>query len=285
MEILANVRDTRKSSLILILNITLFILLQDLALADISSSNNSTQNRILLLKNNLSHFDVVQFNHFFKKCNFKSCLCSFHAKSKRYYLYCNDASMKSIPDFTWSNRSDLIFSKLDFSLSGVKNITATDFDSLKLDITEADMPLNLSQLQSDSFEEILDHLKSNMNPTYHIDLDNIEHIESGSFQQLIANSIKLASETIYSTKTDFLFLKIRFQNSRFDYQMYAEPFRGLIAKQVHFKNIANSYLHESLFTKSIISEILITDSPGFIGFVSNRDRVESLLHKLTILNR
>ena len=285
MEILTNVKAIQKYIQILALNLVLSILLQSLVSAEIKTSNNSTYNRIILLKENLSRFDVIQFNHFFKKCNFKSCLCSFHAKSKRYYLYCNDKNVKSIPDFTLQNRSDLIFSKLDFSLSGVKNITAHDFDSLKLDISETDMPFNLSQLRSDSFEEILGHLKKNMNPTYHLDFDNIEHIESGSFKNLITNSIKLASESIYTKNTDFLFLKIRFQNSRFKYNRYAEPFRGLVAKQIHLKNIKNNYMYESVFSESVISEILITDSSSLIGFVSNRNRVESLLHKLTILNR
>jgi hypothetical protein len=61
---------------------------------------------------------------YYKSCDFKNCLCSYNKETNRYYLYCNDPNLTKIPDFTVGNRSNLIFTKLDFSNSGIERIAS-----------------------------------------------------------------------------------------------------------------------------------------------------------------
>ncbi len=135
---------------------------------------------------------------------------------------------------------------------------------------------------------MLDHLKKTMIPIYHLDFDGIEMIQNGVFQDLILNSIKINSEAIQKPN-DFLLLKIRFQNSLFDYSNVpmAQPFMGLLAKKLYFTNIRNAFISDSIFFGSIISEIIIENSPEFMGFFSpDRDSLRNvLLHKFAIFNR
>ena len=70
----------------------------------------------------LFHLNVAQSNTY-KNCYFKGCLCSFKSDTDRYYLYCNDPKLKSIPDFSMRNRSSLVFAKLDFTRSGITQIS------------------------------------------------------------------------------------------------------------------------------------------------------------------
>ncbi len=141
---------------------------------------------------------------------------------------------------------------------------------------------------TEHFETMLDHLKKTMIPIYHLDFDGIEFIGDGAFQSLLINSIKLNSEVI-EKPNDFLLLKIRFQNSLFDYYNLptAQPFRGLLAKKLYFTNIRNAFIADSVFFGSIISEMFIENSANFMGFSSSdKDRLSNiLLHKLTVFNR
>jgi len=58
-----------------------------------------------------------------KSCDFKRCLCSYNRASDRHYLYCNDPDTVTLPDFSINNRSSLTFAKLDFTNSGIRNIS------------------------------------------------------------------------------------------------------------------------------------------------------------------
>ncbi len=58
-----------------------------------------------------------------KNCDFKRCLCSYNRATDRHYLYCNDPDTVTLPDFSINNRSSLTFAKLDFTNSGIRNIS------------------------------------------------------------------------------------------------------------------------------------------------------------------
>jgi len=120
-----------------------------------------------------------------------------------------------------------------------------------------------------------------MPPTYHLDFDNVNHIETGAFRDLVINSFKLASKKIGS---NYLHLNLRLQNSRFNYTARERPFQGLIAKELHLKNVSDSFLMESIFRGSIFSEMTIENSPDLTGFLIIDSNLSSgvLLHKLTI---
>lgn len=160
------------------------------------------------------------------------------------------------------------------------------FNSLKLDVSASNPVSDLKNFRNERFETLLEHLKKTMIPIFHLDFDNIYYISDGSFHELVINSIKLASAK-NGILNDFLMLKVRFQNSRFNYSAAARPFRGLMAKQLYFNNITNALIMESIFSESIVSEMLIENSPDLVSFVRAGDNELSnvLLHKLSIVNR
>lgn len=158
---------------------------------------------------------------------------------------------------------------------------------MKLDISNGNSSAETitEQLKTETFETVLEHLKKSMPPTYHLDFDNVKHIESGAFRDLVINSFKLISKRIGS---NYLRLNVRFKNSRFNYTAKEKPFHGLIAKELHLKNISDSFLMESIFGGSVISEMIIENSRDLTGFLiidSNHSTAGILLHKLKIYKR
>lgn len=219
----------------------------------------------------------------FNKCNglFGGCLCSFDKDIKRFFLYCNDPSIKRFPHFPTAYSlyetelqdsglsADLIFSKFDFRGSMIRRIKKQDFEGVKFDFYKRkNFKLNQIRSNSSSFESILDELKKSVLPIYHLDFDNIVDISEGAFEDFVLRSTILSTELQKNTvMTDNLLLKIRLSNSKLVLSPKKKPFRGLLALELTFDNLLNDFLINSMFDFSEISEFSIENSPNFIGFI------------------
>ena len=227
---------------------------------------------------------------------FPSCICSFQEDIQRYFLYCNDPSLKRIPDFKsiyhkfeqFKKNRTLIFSKIDFSQSGIKRIKKGSFDYIQFDllnphIDTIDIQLNEFESGVSSFENYVEHLKQIIVPMYHLEFDNIEEIDDGSFEIFVANSVKLNHEmknkslvlpkiniSAISAAYDIL-LKLKFNRPIFNFVANRKPFFGLKALQFHINEMINEYLSNSIFDQSFISELFIENSMNFVGFVDLND--------------
>lgn len=219
----------------------------------------------------------------FKKCNalFAQCLCSFNHDIQRFFLYCNDPNIKKIPNFPtvyslfekeFNNselETNLIFSKFDFRGSMIRQIKKQDFEGVKFDFYKPkSFNLNIIKSNMSSFESIIDQLKKNVLPNYHLDFDNVFDISDGAFEDFVLKSTML-SEELDEKKiiSEDLLLKIRFSNSNLVFSAKKKPFRGLKALEVTFDNLRNDFLTNSAFDFSVISELSIENSPDFIGFI------------------
>ena len=178
--------------------------------------------------------------------NFPNCLCSPDPVSLKYALYCNDPNLKRIPPFSrLLNTTSLIFSKVDFSQSGIQRIYKNDLRYLNLDLRN-------SSIQQKQKQSTMKELSSHV--LYHLDFEAISEIETGAFEWFGDSSDELH------------LLKIRFSNSHFSYGSL-KPFKGLSALKFHLNNISNEYLLNTMFDESRIVELLIENMHNFIGFL------------------
>jgi len=181
--------------------------------------------------------------------NFPNCLCSPDPVSLKYALYCNDPNLKRIPPFSRDlNATSLIFSKVDFSQSGIKRIHKNDLKYLNLDLRN----LTIHQKKQNTVKELSSHV------LYHLDFETISEIETGAF------------EWFGDSSDELLLLKIRFSNSHFNYSLL-KPFKGLSALKLHLNNISNEYLLNTMFDESRIVELLIENMHSFIGFLDSNN--------------
>ncbi len=158
---------------------------------------------------------------------FPSCLCSL---DNQMYLFCNDPNLKRIPIF--KEDSNLTFSKVDFSHSGITRIYADDLKHLKLGQL---LPIT----------------------NYNLDFDNISQIDDGAFKNIkLLNNIEL---------------KLRFSNSYLwlNSSSRSRPFEELKAFKLHLNNISNEYLTNEMFDDAIINELLIENMANFISFTDS----------------
>ncbi|RNA14711.1 leucine-rich repeats and immunoglobulin-like domains 2 isoform X1 [Brachionus plicatilis] len=219
----------------------------------------------------------------FNKCNglFGECLCSFNQDIKRFFLYCNDPNIKKIPNFqtaysayeqesnNYGLDTDLIFSKFDFRGSMITRIKKQDFQGVKFDFYKRkDLKLNQIKSNLSSFESIIDELKKNVLPIYHLDFDNVVDISDGAFEDFVLESTELSTELQKNAiKSDDLLLKIRFSNSKLVLSSKKKPFRGLRALEMTFDNLTNDFLVNSMFDFAVVSQLSIENSENFIGFI------------------
>ena len=245
-------------------------------------------------------------------CNglFEKCLCSFNEQTRRHFLYCNDHTIRKMPDFKdiyaklvaakHHTQLSLVFSKLDFSGSSIRRIRKEDLAHLQLDLLPSNLVSNHSTLNSSTadFESLLEQLKQSFVPIYHLDFDNILEIDDGSFLSFMANSLALTYELAAAAQqqnpaeeslltppqNENLLLKLRFSNSKFDFAPTRKPFMGLKALELHLNNISNEYLANSIFDQSVISEIYLENSPHFVGFVDASSTLPNgrLLHRFVV---
>lgn len=237
----------------------------------------------------------------FKDCSslFDNCLCSFNRDIQRNFLYCNDQMIKKIPDFKAAYNSfnrntkgkktelNLIFSKIDFSGSSIKYIRKEDLKYLQFDLYNQKsvniLSNNSSQISASSsqntFDTYLEELKKSIIPMFHLDFDNIIDIEDSAFDEFINKSIeltfKLAIQSDKLLNTNEMLLKIRFSNSKFNFSPSRKPFKGLKAQEVHFNNLSNEYLTNSIFDQSVIADLFIENTPSFIGFLDMSNNLPS----------
>jgi hypothetical protein len=152
-----------------------------------------------------------------------------------------------------------------------------------------------------SFESLLDKLKHSFTPIYHLDFDNMVDIEDGSFQSFVDNSIKVSYELAdnsthisssskapneeSSRSRNENLLKMRFSDSNFDFAPTRRPFQGLKALELHFNNLTNEYLANSIFDESVVSEIYLENSPNFVGFVDASSKLPNgkLMHRFIVI--
>jgi hypothetical protein len=242
-------------------------------------------------------------------CNrlFDKCLCSFNEHTNRNFLYCNDATLKAMPNFasiygTFDTHIkpnypnlNLIFATVDLKGSSIGRIGHSDLDHLRIDLLPnnlrsasrhvSKMPASFATVtlvpnggeSTNSVESLLDKLKHSFTPIYHLDLDNIVDIEDGAFTAFVANSVNLTyqlaeengvkGESRLALTKNENLLKVRFSDSRLDFASNRRPFQGLKALELHLTNLTNEYLANSIFDESSISEIFVDSSPNFVGFV------------------
>ena len=175
---------------------------------------------------------------------FPNCLCSPDpVKTADYYaLYCNDPNLKRIPSFApLANVTSLFFSKIDFSHSGITRIHKHDLKHIRLDL-----------IQSNQSTHVM----------FHLDFERISEIDEGAFVDWLDE--KTAEN---GGGGGLLLLRIRFSNSHFNYVSSTHlPFKGLRAFKLHFNNISNEYLLNTMFDESRIVELLIENMSNFVGF-------------------
>jgi hypothetical protein len=158
---------------------------------------------------------------------FPSCLCSL---DNQMYLFCNDPNLKRIPVF--KENSNLTFSKVDFSHSGITRIYSNDLKHLKLGKL---LPIT----------------------NYNLDFDNISQIDDAAFKNInLLNNIEF---------------KLRFSNSYLwlNSSSSKRPFEELKAFKLHLNNISNEYLTNEMFDEAIINELLIENMANFISFTDS----------------
>jgi hypothetical protein len=173
---------------------------------------NSNNNNDFIKTNNEDHSTTITSNT--NECSnlFEDCLCAYHQESNRYFLYCNSPVIEEIPNFenVYTNfyaNSDgqLIFSRLDFTGSNIKQITKQDLRYIKLDILnkKVDTPTttptnnhNDHNNYNNTVDFFLNKLKTTMIPMYHLDFYNINDIEDGSFEEIVKSSINLSREIL-----------------------------------------------------------------------------------------
>jgi hypothetical protein len=268
---------------------------------------------------------LLNINRPLNDCNslFDKCLCSFNDHTNRNFLYCNDHALGTMPDFKSVYTSfdtqikpdhpnlNLVFSKVDLKGSSIRQIRKDDLSCLQIDL----LPNNLKQTlaknstkikstDSSSFDSLLDKLKHSFTPSYHLDFDSIVEIDDGAFQSFVNNSVRLTYELadiatnknrngtfvkdeeieLVQSRNENL-LKIRFSDSRFDFAPTRRPFQGLRALELHFNNITNEYLANSIFDESVVSEIYLENSPNFVGFIDASSTLPNgkLLHRFVVI--
>ncbi|CAF0883959.1 unnamed protein product [Brachionus calyciflorus] len=261
------------------------------------ASNNNKYNSLLKLlkQKELEKIPLStnsRSNKLFSDCNslFSECLCSFNQDIERFFLYCNDPSVKKVPNFSQIFNSDtnLIFSKFDFRGSRIRRIKKDDFNNVKFDFYKPkSSSLNMAKLNHSTYESLLDELKKTVLPIYHLDFDNVYDIEDSAFEDFINKSLNLSLHLQENNHFDHneLLLKIRFSNTNFQLSPKRKPFRGLKALQLNLDNLTNQFLSNSLFDFSVISELNIENSDNFIGFIDQGPSLPNgkLLKKFSVI--